>query len=169
MASGMTLVSGQEYLSTNYQPACDYIDGVLRQKPMPAWKHGAIQANVTALIIRGLRRFAAGSEVTVKLRTGKYYVPDVIVQRRDSIQEPYPIEPVHLCGGIRSPEGRIGDLLAECEDYLEWGGETTWIIDPGSRRAWENRQGQPLIEVPPNGALTAGEISIPPADVFSVL
>jgi len=43
MATG-ALVSEQEYLNTTYKPGCDYIDGVLRPKPMGTRKHGLLQA-----------------------------------------------------------------------------------------------------------------------------
>jgi Uma2 family endonuclease len=169
MASETALVSVEEYLSTNYKPACDYIDGVLRQKPMPTWKHGAIQGQLMALISLAFRQFIAGSEVAVKIRTGKYFVPDVIVQRRDRIQEPYPEEPVHLCVEILSPEDRFGEVVLKCEDYLDWGVETAWIIDPESRRAWEFQKGQRPIEVSETGTLTAAGISVSMRELFSVM
>ena len=168
MASG-TLVSVEEYLSTNYKPACDYIDGILRQKPMPTWKHSLTQGQLMVLINPRFSKFLAGPELTLKIRTGRYLVPDVAVQRRDSLQEPYPEAPIHLCIEIRSPEDRMSELFAKCEEYLEWGVESTWIIDPESRRAWEYCKGQLPTEVAPDGSLTAGEISILLADVFSVL
>jgi len=45
----------------------------------------------------------------------------------------------------------------------------TWIIDPEARRAWEYRKGERPTEIPPSGSLTAEDISIPLADLFSVL
>jgi len=169
MASGLALVSEQEYLRTTYKPACDYIDGVLRQKPMGTRKHGRLQTHLGRLIDEGFPEFEAASEVTVKIRTGRYYVPDLIVQRRDHIQDPYPTEPVHLCVEILSPEDRISEIFAKCEDYHEWGVEMTWVIDPETRRAWEYRKSQRPAEVPPGGSLTAEGISIPIQDLFSVL
>ena len=64
---------------------------------------------------------------------------------------------------------RVSELFAKCEDYLEWGVESTWIIDPESRRAWEYCKDNLPTEIAANGSLTAGEISIPLADVFAVL
>jgi Uma2 family endonuclease len=96
-------------------------------------------------------------------------VPDVIVQRRDRIQEPYPEEPVHLCVEILSPEDRFGEVVLKCEDYLDWGVETAWIIDPESRRAWEFQKGQRPIEVSETGTLTAAGISVSMRELFSVI
>jgi Uma2 family endonuclease len=169
MASGTALVSEQEYLSTNYKPACDYIDGVLRQKPMGTRKHSAIQGRLAYLITAGFPDFDPETELTVKIRTGKYFVPDVAVQRRDCMQDPYPSDPVHLCVEILSPEDRISETFAKCEEYHAWGVETTWVIDPESRRAWEFRKGQRPSEISQTGSLTADSISISMAELFSVL
>src|SRR5690348_10970093 len=129
MATSPTLVSVEEYLATTYKPACEYIDGVLHQKPMPTWLHGLIQTRLAALINYNFRRFLAASEITVRVRPGKYLVPDVIAQGRDHIQESYPTEPVHLCVEILSPDDRISEIFAKCEDYHAWGVETAWIVD----------------------------------------
>lgn len=119
-----------------------------------------------------LRRFAAfepASEVTVRMREGRYYIPDVIAQRRDHIQDPYPTEPVALCVEILSPDDHMSEVLAKCEDYHAWGVPTTWILDPDREQAWEYRAGQRLKEVAPDDSLTAEGISIPLAEAFSVL
>ena len=168
MATG-ALVSEQEYLNTTYKPACDYIDGILHQKPMPTLRHSAIQGQLIVLINPRYPQFLAGPELTVKIRTAKYFVPDVVVQRRDTLQEPYPSEPVHLCVEILSPEDRLSETLAECEEYHAWGVETTWIIDPEARCAWEFGRGHRLTEIQAGGSLTAGEISVAIRDLFSVL
>jgi Uma2 family endonuclease len=164
-----SLVSVEEYLATNYKPACEYIDGVLRQKSMPTWDHGEIQSCLCQLINTGFPQFRAASEVTVQVRTGKYLVPDLIVQRRDQIQRPYPTEPVHLCVEILSPGDRMSDVLAKCEEYDAWGVESTWVIDPDSRQAWEYSHGRRLPEVPASGSLTAGPISLSLAGIFAGL
>jgi Uma2 family endonuclease len=169
MAASTTLVPVEEYLNTNYKPACDYIDGVLRPKSMPTWNHSLLQARLIVLIAQGYPEFAAGPEATVQIRTGKFLVPDLIVQERDRIQSPYPTEPVHLCVEILSPGDRLSEAIGKCEEYHEWGVETTWIIDPDERRAWEYRNGRRLQEIPTAGSLNAGAISIPCAEIFAGL
>ena len=169
MAAGSTLVSVEEYLATSYKPACDYLDGVLRQKALPTRKHGLIQRWLGQLIAEGYPAFESESEVTLRIREGLYLVPDLIAQRVDHIQDPYPTEPVHLCIEILSPDDRTSELFAKCEDYLAWGVHTTWIVDPETERAWEYRRGERPHEIPPGGSLTAEGISIPLSDVFSVL
>lgn len=169
MATGTTLISEQEYLGTTYKPACDYIDGVLHQKSMPTRKHSRAQMRLGRLIEEGFSDFEADPQLTVKVRTDKYFVPDLVIQRRDRIQDPYPVEPVHLCVEILSPDDRISETFAKCEEYHAWGVETTWVIDPEARRAWEYRKGQRPLEVSQTGTLTADGISIPMPDLFSDL
>ena len=33
-----------EYLTTFYEPSCEYVDGELIQKPAATWEHGILQA-----------------------------------------------------------------------------------------------------------------------------
>ncbi len=174
MAAGSALppvaaVSVEEYLATSYKPACEYLDGVLRQKPLPTRKHGLLQRRLGQLIDIGFPDFESESEVTVRIAEGKYYIPDVIAQRRDHIQDPYPTEPVALCIEILSPDDHMSEVLAKCEEYHAWGVPTAWILDPDEEQAWEYRAGQRPKEIPPDGSLTAEGIAIPLADAFSVL
>ena len=169
MSAGTMLVSVEEYLRSNYKPACEYVDGVLHQKPMPTWMHGLLQVHLAMLINQGFRQFVAAAEIAVQIRPGKYFVPDLAVQRRDSVQSPYPTSPVHLCIEILSPDDRMSEVLAKCEEYQAWGVQTTWIVDPETKRAWEYRKGERLVEVPAGGSLQADGISIPLADVMSAL
>jgi len=116
-----TLVSVEEYLKGGYKPACEYLDGVLRQKPMPAWDHGFTQSRVGQLLNENSPDFAAASEITVGLSETRFLVPDVIAQRKTDLQRPYPTQPVHLVVEILSPEDRMSDVIAKCEQYHAWG------------------------------------------------
>src|SRR5207248_11182748 len=109
VATSTTLIPVEEYLRTSYKPACDYIDGVLRQKPMPTYKHGLTEYNVSFLINQPGSEFRAVPEQSVKIREGKYLVPDVAVQRLAELQQPYPEKPIYLCIEVRSPEDRFSE------------------------------------------------------------
>ena len=115
VAASTTLIPVEEYLKASYKPACDYIDGVLRQKPMPTFKHGKMELRASNLINESEVGFEATPELTVRLSDRKYLVPDVAVQRISELQQPYPREPIHLCIEILSPEDRFSDTLsAKC-------------------------------------------------------
>ena len=58
----------------------------------------------------------------------------------------------------------MGQAIAKCEEYHDWGVAYTWIVDPVEKRAWEYHRGSQLAEV--TGALTAGTISVSCPEVF---
>ena len=169
MAESTTLVTVDEYLSTTYKPACDYLDGVLRQKSMPTWNHSMVQTQISQLINLNFPPFRAGAEVTVRVSPNRYLVPDVLVQAVSHIQRPYPTDPVHLCVEILSPDDRLSETISKCEQYHAWGVPFVWIIDPDERRAWEFPQGHRLHEIRDDGIISAGPIALALADVFRAL
>lgn len=167
MAESGTLVSVEEYLQTTYKPACEYCDGVLTQKPMPTRKHSHAQYRVAMLINTAFAAFEAGPELTVRLREGRYLVPDVAVQQLDRLQDPYPTEPIHLCVEVLSPDDRLSAVISKAEEYHAWGVPVVWIIDPENRMAWEFSPKRGLHEVGIEGSLNASPISIPLRDVLA--
>ncbi len=168
MLAGATLISVEEYLRTDYKPACDYIDGVLRQKSMPTFKHSELQFAICALV-RRCGGFTAGPELTCRLREGKYLVPDVAVQRLGEVQDPYPKEPVHLCVEVLSPQDRFSDTVAKCDEYHAWGVPYCWIVDPDQRQCWEYHLGGRPNLIPSDGQIAAGPIILSHADIFASL
>ena len=85
MTTQATLVSEAEYLAYRGKPNCEYVDGVMVPKAMGTRKHGKIQIWLGQLLSQRAPRFEPAAEQTVRLRGGKYFVPDIAVQRRDAI------------------------------------------------------------------------------------
>src|SRR5690348_1310707 len=77
------LVSEQKYLHTPYQPDCEFADGVLTERNVGEEKHSWLQAILTAYLVA--RRKQWGIEVyteqRVRIRPGKYMLPDICVVR----------------------------------------------------------------------------------------
>ena len=164
-----TPLSVEEYLRTSYKPNCEYVDGVLVPKALATWKHGSLQFRIAELIKAAFPHFEAIPELTVRIGPSEYLVPDLVVQRRDQRQDPYPVSPVHLCIEILSPEDRLAAVFAKCETYHTWGTAHAWVIDPVTRRAWQYAKGTVPQEIGPAGDLSAGEIRLSTADIFSAL
>jgi len=158
-------MSVEEYLNYSSKPNCEYIDGVLRPKPMATRLHGLIQAILTMLLLR--QGVEAGTEITVQVTPTRFLVPDVIAA--DSIGDPYPTEPVMLCVEILSPEDRLGETLAKCEQYHTWGVPYCWVIDPVKKTAWEYDAECEPSKVPTDGTLRAGRLTVELAELFSPL
>ena len=166
MPSATTTVSVSEYLGTEYDPNCEYIDGVLVEKPMPTSRHSRTQGKILALIDSRFPEFWVGTELTVQVREMKFLVPDIAVQDASMVQEPYPIEPIVLCVEVLSPGDSLKETLAKCEDYHAWGTVNTWVVDPVACRAWQYIKGSAPMEIDPAGELQAGPIHVPIADIF---
>jgi len=164
-----TLVSVEEYLKGGYKPACEYLDGVLRQKPMPTWDHGFTQSRVGQLINENFPDFAAASEITVRLSETRFLVPDVIAQRKTDLQRPYPTQPVHLVVEILSPEDRMSDVIAKCEQYHAWGVRYCWIIDPEEQTAWDYPRGRRPSQIHRGGRLQAEPVALALSDLFAAV
>ena len=169
MPDAATLIPVEEYLHTTYKPGCEYEDGVLTPKPISTWKHSLIQSRCGQLLLNSYPAFLPGSELTVQLREGRYLVPDIAVQRKDRLQDPYPSEPIHLCIEILSPDDRLSELMAKAEEYHAWGVHMVWILDPEKRIAWQYSSDRRFHEIPAGGSLTADPISIAVDDIYSVL
>jgi Uma2 family endonuclease len=158
----------EEYLRDIDNTHCEYVDGVLVDKPVPTWMHGVLQAWIAVLIMRRFPQYFAAAEVHSRLRDTEFRLPDIAVQLRDVVQkESYAKQPPLLCIEILSPEDRLGATFAKCERYHDWGVPVCWVIDPEKRRAWSyERSGEP---VQASTDLKAADIHLTFADLFSVL
>jgi Uma2 family endonuclease len=167
--STSALMTVEEYLKLDVKPYCEYIDGVVRQKPVPTSYHSLLQILLGALLTVRARQFYTMSEVHVRIRPGKFLVPDLAVVRREMFERPYPTKPVFLCIEIVSPDDRPEELLAKCEEYHAWGVPHCWVIDPEQRAAWIYDRHAESVKLSEAGTLVAGEIEIPLIDLFSQL
>jgi len=161
--SSAALVSVEEYLGHASKPACEYVAGALRPKPMPTKLHALIQYLLVALLRK--QGIDALPEVTLRLEERKFLIPDVIAA--PFVEEPYPTKPVLLCAEILSPEDRLNVVFAKCEDYHAWGVPFCWIIDPIQRTGWEYHAGHSPTAVTLPGNLRAGNLIVRMDDLFS--
>ena len=156
-------MSVEEYLKYSGKPNCEYIDGVLRPKPMATGLHGLIQLLLGMLLRQ--QGVDARTEVTVRLTPTRYLVPDVIADR--TLPDMYPTEPVALCVEILSPGDRLGEALAKCEEYHAWGVPYCWVIDPIKQTGWEYHNQSDPSKVEAGGSLHAGNLAVQLTDLFS--
>src|SRR5262245_40601830 len=120
----------RDYVEKEKEPSWEYIDGVLRQKPMPDLDHGSIQAGVTVLVMQRFPEFRAATEVHVRITPTEFLVPDVVILRKEQARESYPSRPVHVCVEILSPNQTFGDTVVRCHEYHRWGVPMCWMVDP---------------------------------------
>lgn len=133
-----TLISIDEYLRTSFDPDCDYVDGHVEERNVGKRKHSYAQARIAAWFIqRGeTLQVEALTEQRTKVSAGRVRIPDVVVLRTPSSDEDVLTEPPYICIEVMSPEDTISGMQERMDDYLAFGVENIWVVDPWKRRAW---------------------------------
>jgi Uma2 family endonuclease len=136
MAAG-TLISVEEYLSTAYDPDCDYVDGELLERNMGEADHAGLQGIIFALLYNQRREHGIHvfPELRVQVAATRYRIPDITVTTR-KVNGRILREPPLLCIEILSPEDRFSRMEVKIDDYLAFGVEHIWVIDPLKKKAW---------------------------------
>lgn len=143
MATG-TLISVEEYLSTAYDPDCEYVEGQLIDRNWGQADHSEIQGIVFALLFNRRREFGIHvfPELRVQVSATRYRVPDIVVTTH-KVSGSILRDPPLLCIEILSSEDRASRIQAKIDDYLAHGVRHIWVIDPDTRKAWSyTREGK---------------------------
>jgi len=127
-----TLISEEEYLSTSYQPDCEFEDGVLIERNVGTEKHSWLQTALAAYFFRRRKLWNINvyTEQRNRVRTGKYKIPDICVIRGPRPTAPVFQEPPFLAIEILSPEDRPIRVNKTIDDWLRFGVPYVWVIDP---------------------------------------
>lgn len=147
-------VTVEEYLRTAYRPDCDYVDGRVEERALGEHDHGFLQAFLSALFFnhRSAWSVRALTDVRTQVKNTRFRVPDVSVLRANAPREPIITHPQWIAIEILSPEDRLTRLQDRVDDYIDFGIENVWVIDPETRKAWTaDRTGLHLVQ---NGELT---------------
>jgi Uma2 family endonuclease len=141
-------VSLAEYLNTEYEPDCEFVDGVIEERHLGKGKHSETQTLLTMLLGPEVKTqgFKVRVEQRIQLSSSKIRIPDVCVIPSDDRDEVVQSPPA-LWVEILSPEDRWGRVQAKIDDCLRFGVGALWIIDPYSRQAWSATQTQAMAEV----------------------
>jgi Uma2 family endonuclease len=157
------LVSEQEYLTTSYEPECEYDEGILLERNVGEQPHGLIQTALASFLYERRKRFGIRVITAQRIRIAlcKYRVPDVCVFLQPVPRDPVPSTPPFIAVEILSPEDRMSRVRKKIDEYLAFGVPYVWLIDPERRRAdvytpsaiYEAKDGvlrteDPAIEVP---------------------
>lgn len=134
---GFTAVPVEEYLSTDYRPDVDYVDGEIVERNGGEKDHSRLQALLINYLVSreseyGIHVFA---EQRIQISPRKYRVPDICVTVGPEPEEQIFTVAPFLCIEIVSPEDRMGRIQQKIDDYLGFGVQYVWLIDPESR-AW---------------------------------
>ena len=129
-----TLVSVDEYLSSVYEPECDYVDGELEDRNVGEKDHSKLQFRIQMLLSRvpGISIFP---EIRIRVAPTRFRLPDVAVYLTEPSEQVFATPPF-LVVEILSPEDRWSRLTRKLEDYSGMGCPNIWIIDPVRSKAY---------------------------------
>ena len=132
-------VSLSEYLGTSYRPDCDYLEGALLERNVGEWDHARFQGLLLTKLV-GLEKslgILVVPEQRVQVKPRRFRIPDITILAATSNEEQIISRPPFLCIEILSPRDSFSEMQERVGDYLSFGVQYVWVIDPKRRRAFE--------------------------------
>ncbi len=131
-------VSVEDYLRTSYRPDRDYVDGEIEEKIVGEGTHSIVQWFLAGTFFVNAEAWGITGrpECRVQVAPTRFRVPDLTILRRGLPREEILRMPPLLIIEILSPEDTILRLQQRVADYVQFGVEHLWIIDPNTRRAY---------------------------------
>jgi Uma2 family endonuclease len=130
-------VSEQEYLTTSYQPDCEFEDGVLVERNVGEEPHSRLQFLI--ILYFGKRRREWGisiyPEQRFQIAPKHYLIPDIAVISGPRATENIITQPPLIWIEILSPEDRPLRVNQKIREVLAFGVPNIWIIDPKTLEA----------------------------------
>ncbi|WP_420237942.1 Uma2 family endonuclease [Telmatobacter bradus] len=128
-------VSVEEYLSTVYEHDCEYVDGVIEERDMGEFEHAYVQGILITLFNnhRSDWKVYALPEQRVQTQKTHFRVPDICVLRTGSVRESVLTHPPLLAIEVQSPDQALRRTELKCREFLAFGIEHVWVIDPYAR------------------------------------
>ncbi len=134
-----TQLSLEEYLRTDYQPDCDYIDGELEERNVGEQEHSITQA----FFIKWLAKheddwkLEACPEIRMRVSRGRVRVADIAVLPLNRSFEAVLTTPPVAIIEVLSPEDRVSRYQQRLDDYRAMGVANVWVIDPMRHKAFD--------------------------------
>ena len=149
-------VSVEEYLRTVYEPECDYVDGRLEDRNVGEYDHALLQTLLAHIFMTNRKEWGVLplTELRTQVKLTRFRCPDVLVLRADTPREQILTHPPFIAIEILSPEDRLSRFRVKIDDYVAFGVENIWIVDPATRSAMTaDRFGMHPVET--------GELTVP--------
>jgi Uma2 family endonuclease len=166
------LMSLEEYLHTQFDgPDREYVDGQVVERNMGELPHARLQGRLTHLLSRLAETLALQvlPEIRIQVSPTRFRVADIAVWRAGRIGERIPTIPPFLVVEILSAEDRLVRLQPKIREYLAYGVEWVWVIDPDERRAMSYSPADPGGALVDELRTQNPDLHIPLADLLSAL
>lgn len=164
-------ISVEEYLSTVYEHDCEYVDGAVEERDLGEFEHAFLQGILTTLFNNQRTEWGiiCLPEQRVQTLRNHFRVPDLTILRVGTPRERILTHPPLLVIEIQSPEDTLRRTSKKAAEYLAFGIQHVWVIDPHARVAYRGTADG--LELARSGELTVPEspIRIVLADLFAEL
>jgi Uma2 family endonuclease len=127
-------ISLHEYLSTSYQPDCEFVDGEIRERNVGKYEHARVQALLARWFGNHEQEWGIQvvTEQRIQVSSTRIRIPDVTLLSLGTQPEVI-TDPPLLIIEILSPDDSYSNIQERTHDYRSMGVETIWIIDPTTR------------------------------------
>ena len=164
-------VSVEQYLSTVFEHDCEYVDGVIEERELGEFEHSWLQAILVGIFLKNMEKWGVFPlpEQRVQTQHNHFRVPDLTILRAGLPRERILTRPPLLVIEIQSPEDTLRRTAAKTAEYLAFGIEHVWVVDPNARVAYRGTADG--LELARSGELAIPEtpIRIVLADLFAEL
>jgi Uma2 family endonuclease len=128
-------VSVEQYLSMVFEHDCEYVDGVLEERDLGDFEHSWLQALLVGVFLRNMNDWGVFPlpEQRVQTKRDQFRVPDLTILRVGVPRESILTRPPLLVIEILSPEDTLRRTAAKVAEYMAFGIENVWVIDPNAR------------------------------------
>ena len=157
-------VSVEQYLSTVFEHDCEYVDGVIEERDLGEFEHAFLQGVLAAIFNNHRSEWGVIClpEQRVQTQRDHFRVPGITILRTGLPRERILTHPPLLVIEIQSPEDTLRRTAAKAIEYLAFGIEHVWVIDPNARVGYRDTAGG--LEL-----ARSGELSIPETPIRIVL
>jgi Uma2 family endonuclease len=133
-----TLISVDEYLRKSLDPDCDFVDGEILERHVGKRKHSFAQLRMGAWFVhrREALRLEAFTELRMRVGPGRIRIPDIVVCEVPIPDEEVFTAPPYLCIEVMSPDDTMAATQDRLDDYLQFGVQNIWVVDPWKHRGW---------------------------------
>jgi Uma2 family endonuclease len=164
-------VSVDEYLSTVYEHDCEYVDGIIEERDLGEFEHAYLQGILTTIFNNSRSEWGiiCLPEQRVQTQRNHFRVPDLTILRAGIPREQILTHPPFLVIEIQSPEDTLRRATDKAAEYLAFGIQNVWVIDPYARVGY--RASTSGLELARFGELAIPEtpIRVVLADLFAEL
>ncbi|MDZ4798612.1 MAG: Uma2 family endonuclease [Bryobacteraceae bacterium] len=162
----LPMVSVEEYLRTEYEPRCEYVDGELKPKSMAGDDHSSLQMWLILALARVERELGlvVRPERHIRIGNSRVRIPDIAVFLSVD-KTPAAVTPPLLTIEIVSPDETFAELDEKLTDHLAMGTQTAILADPRRRTVMVARQNEMLHKV---GAPLQVQIDVPERGSFTL-